>query len=166
MDISIRPATLQDLNTLAEHFPTGDSRHETYFAKQYMGIGVYLIAWLGQIPVGRGVLIWLDQCTEEFSKDSGLEVFLEDLYVTEEFRSQGVGSALVQEMERLTLERGLRCIGLGVNRDNFCARKLYYNLNYQESPSLPPHTKSEKRINKYGNEIESVETYLYLVKNL
>jgi ribosomal protein S18 acetylase RimI-like enzyme len=166
MDIRISPATLQDLNTLSEHFPTGDSRHETYFAKQYMSIGLYLIAWHGHLPVGRTVLIWLNQCTETFSKDSGLEAFFEDLYVTEKFRSQGIGRALIEEMERKTLERGLRCIGLGVNRNNFCARKLYYNLNYQESPSLPPHTKLEKIINKYGNEIESVETYLYLIKNL
>lgn len=56
---------------------------------------------------------------------------MEDLFVGEDFRDQGVGTALIKECESRTKEKGFTRIGLSVNPSlNKKAMSLYEKLGY------------------------------------
>jgi GNAT superfamily N-acetyltransferase len=58
---------------------------------------------------------------------------IEDLYVREDWRGQGIGRRLIAACEVLALERGFTRIGLSVNPTlNGRARRLYERLGYHD----------------------------------
>jgi GNAT superfamily N-acetyltransferase len=131
--IVIRPCERHEVDALEDHIPSpGRSRlHAIRFAEQRSGESSYLVSWLSGRPVGHLNLRWygsrsptvavrLDRCPEI----NALGVWPPDL------RNKGIGSALVNEAERLAYERGYPRICLGVGIDNFSARRLYERLGY------------------------------------
>ena len=58
------------------------------------------------------------------------DCLLEDLYVSDEARGQGVGRALVQGVIELAKERGCRRIELDTNESNEAALALYESLGF------------------------------------
>jgi ribosomal protein S18 acetylase RimI-like enzyme len=51
-----------------------------------------------------------------------------DLFVVPRWRSRGIGRALVTEVARGALRRGLTCLGWGVRGDNVRAKRFYRRL--------------------------------------
>ncbi len=58
-------------------------------------------------------------------------VYIDDLAVSEHFRHQGVGLALVERVHQWTRDKGLTEVELGVWEFNTPARILYEKLGYQ-----------------------------------
>jgi ribosomal protein S18 acetylase RimI-like enzyme len=56
------------------------------------------------------------------------ELWMLDLFVLERWRSRGIGRALVTEVAREALRRGLTCLGWGVRGDNIRAKRFYRRL--------------------------------------
>lgn len=57
-------------------------------------------------------------------------LYLDDLSVTEKYRSQGIGTALIRQAEEYAKELKLREICLHVEKTNVSARRLYQRLGY------------------------------------
>jgi ribosomal protein S18 acetylase RimI-like enzyme len=55
---------------------------------------------------------------------------LNDLYVREKFRGQGVAAALIHEAEKLAIETGAAGIQLETAKDNFSAQRLYERTGF------------------------------------
>jgi ribosomal protein S18 acetylase RimI-like enzyme len=51
-----------------------------------------------------------------------------DLFVLPRWRSRGIGRALVAQVAREALRRGLTCLGWGVRGDNVRAKRFYRRL--------------------------------------
>jgi GNAT superfamily N-acetyltransferase len=84
---------------------------------------IWVAAWSDEDePIGWVILNWpID--------DRGVSV--EDLYVREDQRNQGVGTALLLEVERVARASGITSIWLAVNPDdNPDALRLYERLGY------------------------------------
>ncbi len=115
--------------------PTGRSRrHAVRVERQEAGLGTYLVAWSGGAPVGSGEVRW-DGCSapEVAERFPGCpEVNALNVW-PEEFRSRGIGTAIVRAAEELAVARGLGRIGLGVTDDNDRAAALYLRLGYAET---------------------------------
>ena len=66
-----------------------------------------------------------------FPADEKEYVYLDDLSVTEKYRSQGIGSALIHEAEAYAQEIGIRHILFHVEKSNSKAFQLYERLGYK-----------------------------------
>lgn len=69
---------------------------------------------------------------------SGLKATLEDLYVSHENRSQGIGTCLVQFAINRAKEKGCRAIKLDANERNETAMELYGKLGFSSGSSRFP----------------------------
>ena len=68
---------------------------------------------------------------------AGLQIVLDEGYitniaVTEEFRGRGIGSALIESLKSIALEKGLRFISLEVRRSNNGAIVLYKKHGFKQ----------------------------------
>jgi GNAT superfamily N-acetyltransferase len=92
----------------------------------------WLIATLAGEVVGWIVVKWRGKSTHPEYPD------LEDVWVSEQWRSQGVGTSLIRFAEGLATERGCARIGLAVNpTDNPRAHALYQRLGYEATGEAP-----------------------------
>ena len=62
---------------------------------------------------------------------------LEDLYVLDEARGQGLGRTLVEAAFERARERGCRRMDLDVNEENAAAQALYESLGFDSREKLP-----------------------------
>ena len=127
---------------------------------------VYLIAWHNGAPIGHALLKW--QGAEEDQVASVLQGTcpdVEDLFVLESFRSQGVGRQILDAAERLAREHGSRHIGLSVGVNNPRARALYERCGYRDAGLGPLHEHGEY-VDASGCRRSWDETCVYLTKPL
>ena len=55
----VRQCRQQDVAFLERHVPTGRNRyHEARYGRQGEGLGIFLIAYLDEVPVGSGEVLW------------------------------------------------------------------------------------------------------------
>ncbi|MGO9875928.1 MAG: GNAT family N-acetyltransferase [Acidimicrobiia bacterium] len=94
-------------------------------ARLYQGDGVYLVAWVGDEPVGHVHLALTDPPE------------LQDVSVRPEYRRRGIASALTVAAEREARDRGSDRLRLGVSADNEAAQALYRGLGFGDS-GFPP----------------------------
>ena len=133
LDIDIRPADAAELDLLRQRFDPRSALnyHQSRYAVQERGNGVYLIAWHGADPVGHFLLRWdgpADDPTGQFPHETAC---LEAGATLPEFQRRGVATRLIGEAERLACARGFQRIGLAVgSTDNPTARRLYERLGY------------------------------------
>ena len=73
--------------------------------------------------------LWLGNAIDQLKGDRHSHIFL--LYVRQEYRRQGIGSALMRYAENWARARGDRQIGLQVFQSNQPALTLYQQLGYQ-----------------------------------
>lgn len=93
------------------------------FKEQKRGLGI--VAVHGDKIVGYGqVTNWM-QCAE-----------ISDLMVSPQYRSQGVGTAIIQYLTHYSIEEKIACVELGVAESNPRAYKLYRKLGFTESYKL------------------------------
>lgn len=71
-------------------------------------------------------------------------LYIGELAVAEELRGQGYGRKLVEEAERLALERG--CHGAWLNTHSFQAPGFYEKLGYQRFGTLDDFPPGEQRL--------------------
>jgi len=84
--------------------------------------GVLIVAYRDESPVGCGGLRIVDETTAELTR----------VFSAREARGTGVGRAIVRELERLAVERGMGTIRLDTRTDLVEARALYASLGYAE----------------------------------
>jgi GNAT superfamily N-acetyltransferase len=128
----VRPCRPGDLAALEEQLPTGPNRyHEARHRRQTAGTSTYLIACVDAAPLGSGEVLWPGPKEPEVRARFPGCPEINGLSVAR--RSQGIGTALIREAERLAAERGHHRIGLGVGDDNPRAAALYLRLGYAET---------------------------------
>jgi GNAT superfamily N-acetyltransferase len=94
-------------------------------ARLHQGDGAYLVAWVGDEPVGHVHLALTDPPE------------LQDVSVRPEYRRRGIASALTVAAEREARDRRFDRLRLGVSADNGAAQALYRGLGYGDA-GVPP----------------------------
>lgn len=96
---------------------------------------VQAVAWDGEVPVGRGMVLFPEH--DEFSASAVREGCAEvrDVFVAPEHRNRGVATAIMAALEDAVREHGMGRIGLSVGLDDAAlpARLLYERLGYRRA---------------------------------
>jgi GNAT superfamily N-acetyltransferase len=116
----------------------------------------YLVAWIGDEPVGHAHLAWT-------KTETGVPE-VQDVFVAEDRRRRGVAGALMAEAERLAAKRGHRRLSIGYGIANEPARRLYTALGYRDAGVEPKRVQGTILIR--GRPLEVDDTLVYLVKDL
>ena len=165
--VDVKPAISTDVPVLETHLPFGPpEKHADRFSRQSQGQVVYLVAWYNGVPIGHALLKW--QGADEDQVASVLQGTcpdVEDLFVAESSRSQGVGRRLLDAAEHLVREHGFQRIGLSVGVDNPRARALYEHLGYRDAGLGLLHEHGEY-VDSSGCRRSWDETCVYLTKSL
>ncbi len=125
----LRPACADDVIPFTKAF--GDYEFFTdRLRRQRKGLGVLFVAWLDDRPAGD-VYLWLERAEEEpihaYLPDVAL---LTHLQVHPDLHGRGVGSALIDAVERYLVQKGHARVALAVRTDNVRAARLYDRLGY------------------------------------
>jgi GNAT superfamily N-acetyltransferase len=110
-----------------------DERNRAFFSRFLAPSedGMLLGAWGGAEPVGYACLYW------HFSSLVPAEtVLMNDLYVVESRRGEGVGRALIEASAAVGRERGAHQLEWVTGPDNKAARRLYDSLATESEPSI------------------------------
>ena len=116
----------------------------------------YLVAWDGDEPLGHAHIAWT-------GTDVGVPE-VQDVFVLETRRRQGVATALMAHAERLAAARGHARLSLSYSIGNEAAISLYRRLGYRDAGLGPKHMQETIWIR--GRHVEIDETMVYLVKDL
>jgi GNAT superfamily N-acetyltransferase len=107
--------------------PFDEQRRRAIF-DQFVRDSPYGRAWLiveGEHPVGYVVL------TVSFSFEyRGCDAYIDELYIAEEHRGQGIGRRAMEFVETVARELGVNAMHLEVSRDNEAALELYRHIGY------------------------------------
>lgn len=135
IDCEIRPLAQAEIPLLDAHLDARRlaGRHAERFERQREGALTYLIAWRDGLPVGHALARWTGAMDEFVSSRIADCAHIEDLFVTPNMRSRGVGSRILAHAEGLALGRGFGRIGLAVGIDNPRARSLYERRGYADA---------------------------------
>lgn len=110
-----------------------DARNRAFFARFLAPSddGMLLGAWRGDELVGYACLYW------HFTSLVPAEtVLMNDLYVVETERGQGVGRALIEASAAVARERGAHQLQWVTAPDNRTARRLYDSTEAESEPSI------------------------------
>lgn len=166
--LSIRPIMATDLPLVEANLTNGGiAKHAERLARQERGEVVYLVAWKDGRPIGHALLKW------DGASDVGAPARLgepcpdiEDLWVADDLRGQGIGSRMLRAAEDLAVARGCRRIGLSVGViPTSPARRLYERLGYQDV-GFSLHVEQDEYVDEAGQTRFWQETCIYLVKTL
>jgi ribosomal protein S18 acetylase RimI-like enzyme len=132
--IELRRLARVDVARLDRWLPVWNTaEYERRLAAQRRGDLVQVVAWAGDRPVGRGMLLFPGH--DEYSVSAEREGCAEirDVEVDVGHRRRGVGAALIGALEAAAVERRFDRIGLSVGRDDEYAgaRSLYTKLGYR-----------------------------------
>ena len=124
--LEIRIATDCDLESLAESHAPGISAAQIRrrLEESYKGLRTMLVAVkegraVGSVSIGGG----------GFQRRGSLRLFALD--VGAKFQREGIGTALVKEVEAIAIDRGLAEVNLEVEIDNEGAIRLYERLGFR-----------------------------------
>jgi GNAT superfamily N-acetyltransferase len=132
--LPIRPDELTAVSEgLAHRSP---EQHRARVERQARGVLTYFIAWEDGAPVGHVAIDWPDDRSPESIFERHGQPTVHDLEVLPTARGRGIGRALMLELERSVLERGMDALRLGTGLDEgyAAARKLYRSLGFVEVP--------------------------------
>jgi GNAT superfamily N-acetyltransferase len=76
-------------------------------------------------------------------------LFIELLYVPEEFRTRGLGSSLIRHAEEIATKRG--CVGIRLDTFTFQAPGFYEKLGYRTFGKLIGHPEGHEQIYYFKN---------------
>ena len=108
-------------------------RHHDRFTQQRDGRLTYLIAWLDGLPVGHTMVRWTGATDAFIARRIANCAHIEDLFVMPRYRSQGIGTQILNRAERIAAKRDFTLIGLAVGTDNPRARALYERRRYADT---------------------------------
>jgi ribosomal-protein-alanine N-acetyltransferase len=89
----------------------------------YAGRDVYLIGFIGPVPVAYGMLRGWDE---------GYRIPALGIAIREGYRDRGLGRLMMRELHRVVRDRGGHRVRLRVAPDNARARHLYASLGYRQ----------------------------------
>jgi ribosomal protein S18 acetylase RimI-like enzyme len=95
--------------------------------------GSFLIAKIDKKVVGLGVAV-----VDELSNDDLIELVphtpgrIMELYVDRQYRKHGIGTKIMQMLEKYLVDFGCNTIRIGVFVPNYLAHKLYEKLGYKD----------------------------------
>jgi [ribosomal protein S18]-alanine N-acetyltransferase len=144
--IDIRALTDADAERIGDRLPLA----------RFPGQQTYLVAWDGDEPVAHAAITW------ERTKLGVPEV--QDVFVLEERRRQGIGEAVMLAAERAIAEHGHRRVSLSYGIANTAARKFYERLGYRDAGIEPQRVQGTIMIRSGPLEVD--DTLIYLVKVL
>lgn len=164
--LEIRPLGKDEIGQLETSMPRrAPGTHVYRWESQQRGESLYLIAWQNGVPVGHLEVRWAGTARREVARLlSGVPV-LSDIQVHPNWQSQGIGSRLMDEAERLIAERGFARVGLSVATDNPRAQALYERRAYRDA-GVGPYQSTWLYLDVAGQETWREETCVYLVKDL
>lgn len=163
---NIRPLAEEEIDLLERHIAFGSpEKHRERFVRQRKGEVVYLAAWHKSPPVGHALLKWYGSTDEPMASELDNCPDIEDLFVSPDYRSRGIGSQLMDAVEDLAKEQGYFRVGLGVGSDNFRARSLYEHRGYKDS-GFGEYRESGSYVDKDGQQQSWEEICVYLIKKL
>jgi GNAT superfamily N-acetyltransferase len=164
----VRPLRRSEIAAVTASLPglpfAPTNKHEERLELQHAGRATYLIAWLGE-PVGH-VLVHLSPVSEQGATVGCAE--LEELFVKDEARGHGIGTALLAEAEAAAASAGAPSLGLGVsvgNPFNEAARRLYEQCGYTDA-GLEEFTLGYTYRDERGRSHRDEELHRYLAKPL
>jgi ribosomal protein S18 acetylase RimI-like enzyme len=167
--VDVRPLVADDLAQLQKALPPEHPEaHVRRLGDQRVGRITYLIAWLEQRAVGHLLIRWGGPTNPELIWRLGRRAdhpYVEALYVHPEYRSQTIGSQLLDVAERLVQSRGFRRVGLAVAVDNVRAWALYDRLGYRDA-DVGDVVNHWSYVDEAGQEVIGTEMVTYLVKAL
>ncbi|GAB1509476.1 hypothetical protein JCM33774_15170 [Actinophytocola sp. KF-1] len=132
-DLRIRRASAADHDVLVAEL--GQRRFfDDRFARQDNGLGVLLVAWRDDRPIGV-IYLWLERAEEpELRRHLPGTPILTHLEIHPAHRNGGAGTALIQAAERRLRMLGFEQVALAVEIDNDGAARLYKRLGYENWP--------------------------------
>ena len=134
VSLKLRDVASGDLATLSVIKPT-EALHRDRMRDADNDYIRYMVAEQENIIVGFGVLVF--KSPETWTKMRFLPAIV-DLYVKPNFRSQGIGTSMIHEMEKTAFKRGCSEIFIGVDPDfNQRAYSLYLRLGYEPLDKEP-----------------------------
>ena len=130
--IDVRPLRSSEIEVVAASLnPARNAEtHRARLKLQHDGTLVYLIAWIGDTPVGHGMLLWNGPTGAPKQHLDRPCPYVEDLWVRKDLRSRGVGARMLAEMTILTISHGYDSLSLSVGVDNRRAVKLYKKMGF------------------------------------
>lgn len=127
---------------------------------------VEAIAWFGDVPGGRGMVLFPEH--EELSTSAVREGCAEvrDVFVTRPRRRLGVATALMRTLENSIRDREMSRVGLAVALDDDAApaRVLYERLGYVHAHG--PFVSSSDLLGDDGRPVAVGAVMTYLVRDL
>jgi GNAT superfamily N-acetyltransferase len=127
---------------------------------------VEAIAWFGDVPGGRGMVLFPEH--EELSTSAVREGCAEvrDVFVTRPRRRLGVATALMRTLENSIRDREMSRVGLAVALDDDAApaRALYERLGYVHAHG--PFVSSSDLLGDDGRPVAVGAVMTYLVRDL
>ena len=129
--VRVRKANRQDLLRMEWGGELIHFRRIFHDAYVHMQSGTGLI-WVAELPIYGlvGQLIISLRSSRSDLSDGRMRAYLYGFRVKPEFRSQGIGSLMMETVENDLAERGYGLITLNVAQENLNAWKLYENLGY------------------------------------
>jgi GNAT superfamily N-acetyltransferase len=132
VNLTIRTATLDDLAALDAHPPLPGvvCNHANGITSDG---STFLVGAREEQLVAHASVRWTGFRMKPFAEAFPTAVVISGLGVwPDSMRKQGIGTATVAELERLTRERNIDVIGLGVYSDNAPAQAFYQRLGYKD----------------------------------
>lgn len=129
MPLEVRPCTPSALESLRLAWPSSGV-HDAHYRRQVSGDATYLIAWIGEEPVGSCMVQWAGPVGVTARRLCPEAAEMNHLQVRPEFRNQGAGRALIRAAEDIVVRAGPQHIALSVADDNDDGQRLYTRLGY------------------------------------
>ncbi len=134
-DVVMRFPEKSDTELLESLLTYGDyTKHQRRIQEQEDGRLAYVMAWAwGRIPVGHIVVYWDGGHDGPLAALEDRGPLLEDLYVHPAVWGRGIGTAILDEAERLIHERGHDRVGLTTFTLNPSVVSLYEARGYRHT---------------------------------
>ena len=130
--IEVRPLAAAEYPRLcADMTERSRALHWANLTRQTTGELLFLIAWEGTRAVGQALLIWRPMNDPLAARLCC--PWIVDLLTHPNYRSRGIGTALLRACEKAARARAATSIGLGVAVTNQRARALYERLGYRDA---------------------------------
>jgi GNAT superfamily N-acetyltransferase len=160
-DLHIRRARPADLEVLVRELGQREF-FEDRLSRQHDSLGMLLIAWLDDRPIGV-LYLWLEDAEEaELRAHLPPTPILNHLEVRPGHRGAGTGTKLIEAAERRLRMLGFGRVALAVEENNSDAARLYERLHYEEWP----HAKVQCLTLSDSNGQRAVEICRIMVKTL
>ncbi|MBC8064255.1 MAG: GNAT family N-acetyltransferase, partial [Chlorobia bacterium] len=95
-----------------------------------------IVAYSGDVPVGCGAFRILEDGLGEVKR----------MYVPPEYRGRGIARGVLQEIERWSVELGIRRLQLETGAELPDARRLYEGSGYEYIPNYEPYAGLDRSV--------------------